>query len=30
MDTLETGVRGGPDPEIVTPKLFDLSIPDAS
>jgi diketogulonate reductase-like aldo/keto reductase len=30
MDALETGVRGGPDPEIVTPKLFDLSIPDAS
>jgi diketogulonate reductase-like aldo/keto reductase len=30
IDTLDTGVRGGPDPEIVSPQLFDLSIPDAT
>jgi diketogulonate reductase-like aldo/keto reductase len=29
IDALDTGVRGGPDPEIVSPQLFDLSIPDA-
>jgi diketogulonate reductase-like aldo/keto reductase len=30
IDTLDSGVRGGPDPEIVSPQLFDLSIPDAT
>jgi len=28
IDPLDTGVRGGPDPENVDRKLFDLSIPD--
>ena len=30
IDALDTGVRGGPDPEIVSPQLFDVSIPDAT
>jgi diketogulonate reductase-like aldo/keto reductase len=30
LDALDTGARGGPDPEIVNPQLFDLSIPDAT
>jgi diketogulonate reductase-like aldo/keto reductase len=30
LDALDTDARGGPDPEIVNPKLFDLSIPDAT
>ena len=28
IDALDTGVRGGPDPEIVDTKLFNFSIPD--
>ncbi|NMO13408.1 aldo/keto reductase [Pyxidicoccus fallax] len=28
IDALDTGVRGGPDPEIVDTRLFNLSIPD--
>jgi diketogulonate reductase-like aldo/keto reductase len=29
IDGLNTGVRGGPDPESVTPEAFDLDIPEA-
>jgi diketogulonate reductase-like aldo/keto reductase len=29
IDGLDSGVRGGPNPEVVDPKLFNLSIPDA-
>jgi diketogulonate reductase-like aldo/keto reductase len=28
IDALDTGVRGGPDPEQVNPRLFNFSIPD--
>jgi diketogulonate reductase-like aldo/keto reductase len=28
IDALDTGVRGGPDPEIVHTELFSFSIPD--
>jgi diketogulonate reductase-like aldo/keto reductase len=28
IDVLDTGTRGGPDPEIVDTKLFNLAIPD--
>jgi len=28
VDALDTGVRGGPDPELVNTKLFNFSIPD--
>jgi diketogulonate reductase-like aldo/keto reductase len=28
IDALDTGARGGPDPEIVDTQLFNLSIPD--
>lgn len=30
IDALDSGARGGPDPETVSTKLFDLSIPDAT
>jgi hypothetical protein len=26
IDALDTGVRGGPDPEVVNTKLFALSV----
>jgi len=29
IDALETGERGGPDPEIITPELFARTIPEA-
>lgn len=28
IDALDTGVRGGPDPEIIDTKLFSFAIPD--
>jgi diketogulonate reductase-like aldo/keto reductase len=28
IDALDTGVRGGPDPEQVNPQMFNFSIPD--
>jgi hypothetical protein len=28
IDALDTGVRGGPDPESIDTKLFTLAIPD--
>ena len=29
IDALDTGVRGGPDPDIITPESFHRDIPEA-
>lgn len=29
MDALDTGIRGGPEPDSVTPERFKRAIPDA-
>lgn len=29
IDALDTGVRGGPEPALITPEAFDREIPEA-